>query len=129
MLIPAAEGVRLREEGGCVVIPFGRHVNDKGCLFAGSIGAGATLAAYRAAEAAFAARGLAGELVAKTAETRYLSRIAGDGRAVAEPPGEPCLKPNGNRTLVVHAAVFDGAGVRGAEVTVEFVLLRPRGGV
>lgn len=116
----------IREEGGGVVIPLALNVNDKGCLFAGSIFAGATLAAYRAAERLFAARGLSGELVARSASIGYLRRIGSDGRAVATPQGEPLCRPNGNHALTVLAAVSDAAGTRGAELTAEFVLLKPR---
>lgn len=126
MLIPAADNMGLSETNGCVLIPFARNVNDKGCLFAGSIFAGATLSAYRAAERIFEARGLSGDLVAKGAAIRYLRRIESDGRAVATPQGEPLEKSNGNRTLTVTVAVFDEAGARGAEFTAELVWLKDR---
>jgi hypothetical protein len=116
----------LREEGEGVVIPLARNANDKGCLFAGSIFSGATLAAYRAAERLFAARGLAGDLVAKAASICYLRRIEADGRAVATPQGEPLCKPNGNHALTVSVAVLDDEGACGAELAAEFVLLKQR---
>jgi thioesterase domain-containing protein len=128
MTIPAADNMGLREEGVVVVIPLAQNVNDKGCLFAGSIFAGATLAAYRAAERLFAARGLAGDLLAKGASIRYLARIESDGLAAAAPQGEPREKPNGNRALAVRATVCDAAGALGAELDAEFVLLAPRAG-
>ena len=126
MNIPASDNLHLKEEGGGVTIPFEYNRNDKGSLFAGSIYAGAILAAYRAAERVYAARGLRGDLVAKTASVSYLRRIESDGRAEAAPQGEPLCKPNGNHTLSVIAAVSDAAGARCAELTAELVLLKPR---
>lgn len=128
MNIPAADNMGLREESEAVVIPLARNANDKGCLFAGSICSGAILAGYRAAERLFRARGSEGELVAKTASASYLRRIESDGRAVAAPPGEPLCKPNGNQVLNVKVTVSDAAGRPCAELTAEFVLLKPRGG-
>ena len=126
MNIPASDNLHLKEEGGGVTIPFGHNRNDKGSLFAGSIYAGAILAAYRAAERLFAERGLAGDLVAKTASINYLRRIESDGRATAAPQGEPVCKPNGNRTLGVTVAVTDAGCARCAELTAELVLLKNR---
>jgi len=128
MNIPAADALCLSEEGDKVRIPLQRNVNDKGCLFAGSIYAGAILAAYRAAERLFSESGLAGELVAKTASVSYLGRIVSDGLAVASVCGEPLLKANGNHVLAVTAAVCNEAGVPCAEVKAEFVLLARRHG-
>lgn len=126
MNIPAGENLHLQEEGNVVTIPFEHNRNDKGSLFAGSIYAGAILAAYRAAERLFAARGLRGDLVAKTASISYLRRIGSDGRAEAASRGEPLCKPNGNHTLSVAAVVSDASGARCAELTAELVLLKPR---
>jgi hypothetical protein len=126
MNIPAADHMGLREAGGGAVIPLAPNVNDKGCLFAGSIFAGATLAAYRAAERLFAARGLSGELVARSASITYLRRIDTDGHAAATPQGEPVCKANGNTALNMAVVVLDASGLRCAELTVEFVLLKER---
>ncbi len=126
MNIPAANNLHLRDEGSEIRIPFEHNLNDKGCLFAGSIYSGAILAAYREAERLFAARGLAGELVAKTASVSYLKRIESDGSAVAEACGEPVCKPNGNHTLTVTVAVSDAGRARCADFTAEFVLLKRR---
>ena len=126
MNIPAADNMGLREAGEAVVIPLAQNANDKGCLFAGSIFSGATLAAYRAAERLFASRGLAGDLVAKTASVSYLARIETDGLAVAAPQGEPLCRPNGNQVLNVKVAVSDGSGRPCAELAAEFVLLKRR---
>lgn len=128
MLIPAADTMGLREEAGGVTIPLEHNANDKGCLFAGSIFSGATLAAYRAAERLFAERGLTGELVAKTASITYLRRVSSDGYAAAAPCGEPACKPNGNHVLGMTAVVRDGAGIGCAELAAEFVLLAARAG-
>ncbi len=127
MNIPASDNLHLQEEGANIQIPLAYNLNDKGCLFAGSIYSGAILAAYRGAERLFAERKLTGDLVAKTASINYLKRIESDGCAVATPQGEPLLKPNGNRTLTVAVAVFDAQGVCCAEMTVEMVLLKARG--
>ncbi len=70
MHMPATDNLRLREEGAEVRIPLGPNLNDKGCLFAGSIYSGAILAAYRAAERLLADRGLTGGLVARQASIR-----------------------------------------------------------
>lgn len=126
MNIPAADALCLREEGEAVRIPLERNVNDKGCLFAGSVYAGAILAAYRAAERLFAARGLAGELVAKAASVSYSGRIVSDGRAAVSACGEPLLKANGNHVLAVTAEVCNEEGAPCAEVKAEFVLLARR---
>ena len=126
MKIPAAGNLRLREEGGAVTVPLEHNLNDKGCLFAGSIYAGAILAGYRAAERAFARRGLSGELVAKTASVSYLGRIVTDGVAEVVACGEPAQKANGNQVLALTVAVFDSARNRCAECSAEFVLLKAR---
>ena len=126
MNIPASDNLHLQEEGSVIRIPLKDNLNDKGCLFAGSIYSGAILAAYRGAERLFAERAFAGELVAKTASISYLKRIESDGFAVATPQGEPLLKPNGNRMLTVEVAVLDSESVRCAELTVEMVLLKAR---
>ncbi len=128
MTIPAADNMGLREEAESVIIPFARNVNDKGCLFAGAIFAGATLAAYRAAERLFAARGLAGDLVAKGATIRYLRRIESDGRAAAVAHDGPYEKANGNHAISVTATVSDADGAAGAELNADFVLLKARNG-
>ena len=127
MNIPAAENLHLHEENAEVCIPFEYNLNDKGCLFAGSIYAGAIVAAYRAAECGFSEGGLSGHLVAKTASISYLKSIVSEGRATAVACGAPLLKSNGNHTLTVKAAVSNAAGVPCAEVTAEFVLLAKRG--
>jgi acyl-coenzyme A thioesterase PaaI-like protein len=124
MTIPAAEQMGLREGPSGVIIPLAMSVNDKGSLFAGSIFSGATLAAYRATERLFEARGLAGELVAKTATINYLRRIQSDGLAIAKPIGEPVLKPNGNYTVTQQVRVLDQEGACGAELTAEFILVK-----
>ena len=126
MNIPAAQNLQLQEEGACVRIPLGPNLNDKGCLFAGSIYAGSVLAAYRAAERLCAERGLTGELVAKTASVQYLKRIATDGLAAAITCGAPALKPNGNHSVNVTVAVADADGTVCAEVKAELVLLAKR---
>lgn len=126
MNIPAAQNLHLREEDAGFRIPLEPNLNDKGCLFAGSIYAGAVLAAYRAAERLCAGRGLTGELVAKTASVQYLKRIASDGLAVATPCGEPLLKPNGNRKMEISVAVKDADGAVCAEVKAELILLAKR---
>ncbi len=126
MTIPAAERLHLQEEEGGVRIPLEWNLNDKGCLFAGSIYAGAIIAAYRAAERLFAARGLAGELVAKAASVSYSGRIVSDGRAAVSACGEPLLKANGNHVLAVTAEVCNEEGAPCAEVKAEFVLLARR---
>jgi len=124
MKIPAADNMGLSEQGEGVLIPLSSNNNDKGSLFAGSLFSGTTLAAYRATERLFASRGLTGELVAKTATIDYLKRIVTDGLAVASPVAEPLLKPNGNYTVTMRASVSDTAGVVGAELTAEFILLK-----
>jgi hypothetical protein len=124
MKIPAADNMGLSERNGGVLIPLSSNNNDKGSLFAGSLFSGATLAAYRATERLFEGRGLKGELVAKTASINYLKRITTDGLAVASPVAEPLLKPNGNYTVTMRARVTDTAGVVGAELTAEFILLK-----
>jgi hypothetical protein len=116
----------LREEAGGTIIPLASNRNDKGSLFAGSIYAGAILAAYRAAERLFASRGLEGELVAKAASIRYLRRIDSDGRAAADPAGEPVCKPNGNHALEMTVAVADASGARCAELCAEMILMKRR---
>lgn len=126
MNIPAADNLHIREEGAEILIPLAYNLNDKGCLFAGSIFAGAVLAAYRAAERLFAERGLAGELVAKRSSVNYLKRLESDGHAAATTCGEPAGKPNGNHTLTVTVAVLDAARNLCAEFTTEFVLLKDR---
>lgn len=126
MNIPASDHLHLRDEGGVVTIPFEHNRNDKGSLFAGSIYAGAILAAYRAAERLVAECGLTGELVAKTASINYLRQIVSDGAAVATVSGEPRCKPNGNRALSVTVAVSDASGARCAELTAELVLMKRR---
>ena len=126
MNIPASDNLHLHEEGSVIRIPLKYNLNDKGCLFAGSIYSGAILAAYRGAERLFAERKLAGDLVAKAASINYLKRIESDGRAVATAQGEPLLKPNGNHTLTIRVDVLDAENVRCAELTVEMVLLKTR---
>ncbi len=126
MNIPAGDNLHLREEGAGVRIPLEHNLNDKGSLFAGSIYAGAILAAYRAAERLFADGGLAGDLVAKTASISYLKRVVSDGTAVASACGEPLLKANGNRTLAVAVTVLDEERIPCAELSVEFILLKVR---
>ena len=126
MNIPACDNLHLSEAGAEILIPLEQNSNDKGCLFAGSIYSGAILAAYRAAERLFAERGLAGELVAKTASANYLKRIVSDGTAVATACGEPVCKPNGNHTLTVTVSVSDSDGAVCAEFTGQFVLLKAR---
>lgn len=128
MNIPAADNMGLREEDAGVRIPLASNSNDKGSLFAGSIFSGATLAAYRAAERLFHARGLTGDLVAKTATVHYLKRLVSDGFAVATPASEPLLKPNGNTTISMNVRVCDDTGVCGAELSAEFILLPKRQG-
>lgn len=124
MIIPAANNMGLREGDTGVHIPLACNVNDKGSLFAGSIFSGATLAAYRATECLFKSRGLAGELVAKTATINYLKRIVTDGLAQATPVSEPVLKPNGNYTVTMRVIVSDTQGTAGAELSAEFILLK-----
>lgn len=126
MTIPAADNMGLCDDTAGVRIPLAVNVNDKGCLFAGSIFSGATLAAYRAAERLFAARGLSGDLVAKTATINYLKRIETDGFAQAVPVSEPVLKPNGNYTVTMNVRVLDQAGGCGAELSAEFILLQKK---
>jgi len=126
MNIPAGDNLHLSEEGQGIRIPLAYNVNDKGCLFAGSIYSGAILAAYRTAERLAAQDGLAGVLVAKTASVRYLKSILSDGSAVATPCGAPVCKPNGNHSLQVTVIVSDAAGTACAEVQVEFILLKDR---
>lgn len=127
MNIPAADTLSLRKEGDEILIPLEPNLNDKGCLFAGSIYAGAIVAAYRAAERGFSEAGLSGHLVAKTASVSYLRSIVSEGRATAVACGEPWLKPNGNHALAVKAAVSNAEGVPCAEVKAEFILLAKRG--
>jgi hypothetical protein len=124
--IPAAERLHLREEEGGVRIPLEWNRNDKGCLFAGSIYAGAIIAAYRAAEQRYAALGLEGGLVAKRASVRYLKSLVSDGRAASTACGEPQRKPNGNWTVSVTVMVSDPDGVPCAELDAEMVLMRKR---
>ena len=126
MIIPAADNMGLREEGERIVIPLARNINDKSCLFAGSIGAGATLCAYRSAERLFASRALSGDIVAKAASIDYLKRIESDGFAAVEACGEPVCKPNGNYVLSLTGGVSDAAGTRCAALTAELVLLKTR---
>lgn len=126
MIIPAADTMGLRNEPAGVHIPISTNVNDKGCLFAGSIFSGATLAAYRAAERLFQSRGLSGDLVAKRATINYLKRIETDGLACATPAGPPVLKPNGNYTVSMIVCVADRGGICGAELSVEFILLQKK---
>ena len=126
MNIPAADNLQLSEEGDGIRIPLKHNLNDKGCLFAGSIYAGAILAAYREAKNRFSERGLTGELVAKTASVNYLKRMVSDGLASASACGEPVCKPNGNSMLTVTVSVFDEARVCCAELLAEFVLLKER---
>ena len=126
MNIPASDHLHLREEEDGVTIPFAHNRNDKGSLFAGSIYAGAILAAYRAAERLCAARGLCGDLVAKTAAITYLKRIDSNGRAVASPQGDPHRKPNGNHAVKIAVTVSDAAGAACAEVTAELILMAKR---
>jgi len=126
MNIPAADKLHIREEGGEMLIPLEDNLNDKGCLFAGSIFAGAILAAYRAAERRLAERGLAGELVAKQSSISYLKRIGSDGHAAATACSDPECKANGNHTLTVTVTVLDAEGLRCAELSTDFVLLRDR---
>lgn len=126
MNIPAVENLQLREEGAEVRIPLGPNLNDKGCLFAGSIYSGAILAAYRAAERSFAERGLTGGLVAKQAAIRYLKSLVSDGTAAVAACDGPVCKPNGNHTLTVTVSVSGADGTPCAEFTGEFVLLKKR---
>ena len=126
MSIPAAEHLHIREEGTLVRIPLERNINDKGCLFAGSIYTGAILAGYRAAERLFAGRGLTGELVAKSASVSYLKRIQSDGFAEVAACGEPVCKANGNQVLAVTVSVLDSERSRCAEFVAEFVLMKKR---
>jgi len=126
MIIPAAEQMGLHEDPAGVVIPLATSLNDKGSLFAGSIFSGATLAAYRSTERLFQSRGLAGELVAKTATINYLRRIQTDGLALATPTGEPLLKPNGNYTVTQQVRVLDQEGTCAAELTAEFILVQSK---
>jgi thioesterase domain-containing protein len=124
--IPAADTLQLREEADGVRIPLEPNLNDKGCLFAGSIYAGAVLAAYRTAEKLVAERGLSGDLMAKAASISYLKRVVSDGQAVATLCGEPACKPNGNHVLSMTVVVSDAEGACCAELTTEFVLLKAR---
>jgi len=126
MNIPAVQNLQLREEGAVIRIPLGPNLNDKGCLFAGSIYAGSVLAAYRAAERLCAERGLTGGLVTKTATIQYLKPIATDGVALATSWEEPVLKPNGNRKVTVSVAVKDAGGAVRAEMKAELILLAER---
>lgn len=126
MNIPAADNLGLREEDGGVAIPLAPNLNDKGCLFAGSLFSGAILSAYRAAEAFLGERALTGELVAKTAAISYLKRVATEGRALATQCGGLVRKPNGNHALTVTVAVNDASGERCAEFKAEFILLARR---
>jgi len=126
MNIPASDNLHLHEEGQRICIPLAYNVNDKGCLFAGSIYSGAVLAAYRAAEKMAAQNGLAGVLVAKTASVRYLKSIQSDGYAVATPCGAPLCKPNGNHALKVTVIVSDAAGTACAEIQAELILMKDR---
>lgn len=128
MIIPAADNLGLRESDTGVLIPLACNANDKGSLFAGSIFSGATLAAYRATERLFAARGLSGDLVAKTATINYLKRIVSDGVAQATPISEPILKPNGNYAISMNVRVVDADGTCSAELTAEFILLHKKSG-
>lgn len=124
--IPAAERLHLREEEGGIRIPLEWNLNDKGCLFAGSIYAGAIVAAYRTAERRYAALGLEGGLVAKRATVRYLKSLVSDGHATTTACGEPQRKPNGNWTVIVTVAVSARDGVPCAELEAEMVLMRKR---
>ena len=126
MNIPAAKNLHLSEEGEVILIPLEHNLNDKGSLFAGSIYAGAVLAAYRAAERCFAGRGLSGNLVAKTASIDYLKSIVTDGHATGAAAGEPLLKPNGNHSLTVTVTVNNEEGSPCAEFKAEFILLKNR---
>jgi hypothetical protein len=126
MNIPAADNLHLVEDGAMVTIPLEYNLNDKGCLFAGSLFAGAILAAYRAAERLFAEQGQSGALVAKTASVHYLKRIVSDGRATVVECGEPVSRANGNQALSVTVGVLDSEHNRCAELTAEFILLRER---
>jgi thioesterase domain-containing protein len=126
MIIPAAENMGLREGDTGVHIPLACNANDKGSLFAGSIFSGATLVAYRAAERLFKSRGMAGDLVAKTATINYLKRMVSDGFAQATPMSEPILKPNGNYTVPMRVRVVDTDGICGAELSAEFILLQKK---
>lgn len=126
MNIPACDNLQLREDAEGVTIPLAANSNDKGALFAGSIYAGAIVAGYRAAERLCAARGLTGNLVAKTAMVNYLKRIETDGRAVAARVEEPVLKPNGNHAVRVVVTLADASGTTCAEVSAEMILLAKR---
>jgi hypothetical protein len=124
MIIPAVEHMGLCEGPSGVIIPLTMSLNDKGSLFAGSIFSGATLAAYRSTERLFEARGLTGDLVAKTATINYLRRIQSDGLAVATPTSEPLQKPNGNYAVTQQVRVLDQEGLCCAELTAEFILVK-----
>jgi len=126
MKIPACDNLQLREDAEGVDIPLAANCNDKGCLFAGSIYSGAIVAAYRAAERLCAARGLDGDLVAKTATINYLKPIVADGRAAATRVEEPLRKPNGNHAVRVTVVIADAQGTAGAEVTAEMILRAKR---
>ena len=109
-----------------MIIPLDRNVNDKGCLFAGSIFSGATLAGYRLAEKLVSAQQLPGELVAKGASISYLKRIASDGRATPVPLSPLTRKPNTNYTVSMRIDVVDAEQTLCAQLTTEYILVTPR---
>jgi len=124
--VPAADNMGIRQEGETMVIPLDRNINDKGCLFAGSIFSGATLAGYRLAEKLVAAQNLSGELVAKEASISYLKRIASDGYARPMPVTPLTRKPNNNYTVSMRIDVFDSQNLLCAQLTTEYILVTPR---
>ncbi len=124
--VPAADNMGIRQVGDAMIIPLDRNINDKGCLFAGSIFSGATLAGYRLAEKLTAAQQLPGELVAKEASISYLKRIASDGYACAVPLTPLTRKPNNNYTVSIRIDVFDSLHILCAQLTTEYILVTPR---
>lgn len=124
--IPAADNMGIRQEGDTMVIPLACNMNDKGCLFAGSIFSGATLAGYRLAEKLTASQQLPGELVAKEASISYLKRIVSDGHACAVPLTPLTRKPNNNYTVSIRIDVCDSQHILCAQLTTEYILVTPR---
>lgn len=124
--VPAADNMGIRQEGEAMVIPLDRNINDKGCLFAGSIFSGATLAGYRLAEKLVAVQNLSGELVAKEASISYLKRIVSDGYARPTPVTPLTRKPNNNYTVSMRIDIFDSQHLLCAQLTTEYILVTPR---
>ena len=121
--IKPKELLGLEFNNGVGSIPISLNHNDKNSQFAGSIFSGAILTAYFNIRSWFESEEIAGDLVAKNTNIRFLAPIYSDASTKLVHRSEAVQKANGNYELECEVHITDENEHKCAVLEVSFVFI------